>query len=270
MGAIFNGIGALPMVLNNEAQAPMQYRCLVPYIVKMLSGIFGKGDPLYYNLYIKLKWSTIPIFGIGVPFWYFSLIGINPYIGTSALTLFYCLASLYDYGETYLDVGFLGLTFIILTYSPHYDFLLLFPLVVIAALNKETAAFIPFTVLLTGDIKLTIITGFGFIIGYIIPIISFGVKERYCNWIEFQGNWHRYKMSIERGLPFVLNGYFMFLVLFATVTYCVLMNYKTMTAIEWSMVCLFYFTIPITIWNEIRMWSPVMLVIIPLVMRRLV
>ena len=58
MGAIWNGIGAIPSVLRGEAQLPMQHRLLIPLICKWFCGI-QRSPQGYYNVYVRRNIRTI-------------------------------------------------------------------------------------------------------------------------------------------------------------------------------------------------------------------
>ena len=266
-GSLWNGIGVLPDVLSGKAQAPMQYRVLVPWICQFFSRWFDKsGQYPYLSIYVRVKWISV-LLAIATAFWYFSLLGASPFIATAMLGLFFCIGCQFDYGETYWDVAFFAFAFGVMLSQPWWMIPALFAVTFVAALNKETAAFIPFTAFLAGEWTLMLFLGAAFGAGYTIPFVRYGYAKRYCNWFEFKGNWFRIKETWKQGVGIVLNGYVMFLALLIGSVYLLGSHIVSITPIELSMLCLFFFTIPITIWHELRMWNPVALGLIPLVLK---
>jgi len=94
MGAIWNGIGAIPSVLRGEAQLPMQHRLLIPLICKWFCGI-QRSPQGYYNVYVRLRFVSI-VGAICTSYWWFSTVMTAPLLGVSALCFWFVLAALYD------------------------------------------------------------------------------------------------------------------------------------------------------------------------------
>jgi len=143
---------------------------------------------------------------------------------------------------------------------------LFLPLGFLSSLTKETAIFIPVAALLAGNIPAAVASGLGFLFGQGLLIEKYGIPKRYCSLIEKRA-WGFCKRSFKSNIPLVLNGYVMFLCMFVGTTYLVITQYHSMSAIEISMVSFFYLSIPLTIVCEIRMWTPVMLGVIPMVLK---
>lgn len=267
----WNGQGAIKDVLSGKAQRPMQFRVLIPwlcFILEKCSWLLPRDrnkDHPFLSIYLRIKWATVPIL-MWASFLYFSKIGVNPFYATGLFALFMILAARYDYGETYLESIFFVLAFLLLLSGWSWAFVLFLPLGFFGSLTKETTIFIPVTALLAGNIPAAVASGLGFLFGQGLLIEKYGIPKRYCPLIE-RDNWRNFKKRWEFRIPMVLNGYVMFICMFIGITYLVITQFHSMSAIEISMVSLFYLSIPITVLHEIRMWAPVMLGVIPMVLR---
>lgn len=267
LNAGFNGHGSIINVLAGKAKRPMQFRVLVPWLCSALQGWSGdrREDHPFLSIYLRIKWATVPVL-MWVSFLYFIKIEVNPFYATGLFALFLVLAALYDYGETYLESIFFAVSFLLLLSGWSWAFVLFLPLGILGSFTKETTIFIPVTALLVGNVPAAVASGLGFLFGQGLLIEKYGIPKRYCPLIE-KRNWRKFKESWQTRVPVVLNGYVMFLCMFVGITYLVITQFHSMSAIELSMVSLFYLSIPITVLNEIRMWTPVMLGVIPMVLR---
>lgn len=271
LSAPFNGHGAVCNVLAGRARRPMQFRVLVPWLcfaLEKCSWLLPRdkvGEHPFLSIYLRVKWATVPAL-MWASFLYFNRTGVNPFYATGLFALFLVLAAEYDYGETYLESIFFTVAFLLLLSGWSWAFVLFLPLAFLGSITKETTIFIPFTALLLGNIPAFVMSGLGFLLGQGLLVKKYGIPERYCPLIE-KNNWKQFKKSWRIGTPVVLNGYVMFLCMFVGITYLVITQYHSLSGIEISMVSLFYLSIPIVILNEIRVWAPSMLGIIPMVLR---
>lgn len=248
----WNGFGAVESVIDGTADSPMQYRILVPLIV----GQFD--DRLVAYLYVK--WTGITA-ALGMAFWYFRSVGADPMIATALLALFFVVAAIYDYADAYWEIALLSAGLLLID----YNLLVLCMVTFVAALNRETAIVIPLAVFLSGYWIDSLVVGFFFAWGYMIPRAIYGQAERYCEWFTFKRN---IKTLIEsRKVPVLLNEYLHFFVLLIGLVYLYARNYATLTPAEISLGALFLALLVPSMWREIRVFGPAMLAVIPMALR---
>ena len=271
LSVLWNGHGAIKDVLDGKAKRPMQFRVLIPWVcfaLEKCSWFMPNSRPNespFIHIYLRVKWATVPIL-MWVSFLYFTKLGIDPFYATGLFALFLVLAAWFDYGEVYLESAFFSVAFLLLLSEWSWAFVLFLPLGFFASLTKETTIFIPFTALLAGNIPAAVASGLGFLFGQGLLIEKYGAPKRYCSLIERRA-WGFFKRSVKSNIPIILNGYVMFLCMFVGITYLVVTQFHSLSAIEISMVSFFYLSIPLTIVCEIRMWTPVMLGVIPMVLK---
>lgn len=248
----WNGFGAVDSVLNGGAKSPMQYRMLIPLVV----GLFE--DRLRAYLYVK--WVGITV-ALGMAFWYFGSVGTDPMIATALLALFFVVAAIYDYADAYWEIALLSAGLLLID----YNLLVLCVVTFAAALNRETAVVIPLAVFLSGYWIDSLVVGFFFGWGYMVPRAIYGRAERYCEWFTFSRN---IKTLVEsRKVPVLLNEYLHFFVLLAGLVYLYARNYATLTPAEISLGALFLALLVPSMWREIRVFGPTMLAVIPMALR---
>ena len=165
-----NGFGALPLVLQNKADAPAQYRVLIPWMYFIMP--FPPGRTLYVLLkYIGMVFGLVAFgtfaYTVGVP-WQFSI----PLMAAILPMMF-----MYDYADCYYELGFFCLA-----WSMGQQHLVALGIITfLATLNRETGVFIPVGYwALTGDITGAIILLVASGLGGMIPRLIYGMKPRYC------------------------------------------------------------------------------------------
>ena len=250
----WNGHGAVRSVLDGVAKAPMRYRVLVPWLVAPAK------DALVRYLYVK--WWSI-LFATFASFTYFLKLGVDPYLCTSLLALFMLLSAIYDYADAYLEIGLLASAFLFIGNSLVVVMVLTF----VAALNRETAVVIPLAVALEGWVLGTVLVGGCFWVGYAIPRLKYGKAERYCEFFTFKRNWQTIKES--RKVPLLLNEYFHFALLLTAVVIVYSLSLGSLTPVETALGLLFVGLLIPTMWREIRVFAPTMLVVIPMAVGRI-
>ena len=253
-GAQFNGVGCIPAVLAGNAKQPMQYRVLVPWLV----GNVERGD--YVKRYIYLRVLSV-IFALWASNLWFGNI-----LYTSAFALFLIAAAKFDYTDGYLEVGLFALVFYLIGNPISYHYELICLLVLVAAINRETAVFLPITALLGGYWFLGIGMLFVFGVGYIIPRLKYGKCERYCNFFMVKENLRRIKERFKKEF-FLYNEYTLFFILFALFVFGYVGTYPDYTFYQVSMGLMFFALLIPSIWCEVRVFKPVLLVLIPMVVR---
>lgn len=267
VGAIFNGLGAVPFVLQGTSLKPVQYRVLVPWLCGLFGNekLFGKGRGKYpfMHIYFKLKWFGI-IFSLVASMLFFRIVGSDPVVSLMLLSMFFILASLFDYAESYFEVGFFALAFALAVVQPHWWWAYLL-LTLVAGLNKETAIFFPILFAIAGDLTAATWSFGGFGLSVLIPRWVYGKKRRYCNF-NMIGENLRKMVSSFGSIPILLNEYmFFFLLIGLMVTVAVSLDVWDAISIT-SFVLFCSLLVPST-WLEIRVFSPCVLGIIPVLVK---
>lgn len=270
MGSKFCGIGCIPYVLRGESQKPMQYRVLVPWLCKMVDGVHDDFIK-YLDTYFIIRCVSITLSMFSCWVW-FSCLSINPLMGIMLMALFYIFAMLYDYTDIYIEVFFFSLAFTVMTIRPDMGWLILLVIGFISGLNRETALFIPFTMLLCGYplMELAPVTFFT-VWGIIVPIVKYGDKERYCSFLMFSRNIKNIRELFKKSPPILLNDYIKFFAIFVVTTYLYVATICTtgLSPIDISMGVLFILLLVPSVWKEIRVFTPTMLAVIPMALRGL-
>lgn len=259
-GSPWNGIGAIPGVLDGASMAPMQYRVLVPWIC----ALFGRGKTKtpYLGAYTRLRWVSI-VLALAMSYIYFAAITELALLCTALLALYFVAASLFDYTDGYLEIFFFAFAF--WWFVSGYAWWWLVPPCLIAGINRETTFFIPVIWLMSGDWAAFWMLLAASYLGYAIPRALYGQKKRYCSFLMIRENWQRIKTTHRGEQAWLHSEYGLFVVLLLMVAgaYLPLLWSGGMTAIEWSMGGLFIALLLPSIWSEIRVFGPVMLVVIP-------
>lgn len=246
-GAVFNGIGAIPYVLSGQSRAPMQYRVLVPWTCS----IFGVGDQKlkYLKQYVYLRWLSI-LFAVSMSYFYYHSV-----VGVLWLVLFFVAASLYDYTDVYIEIGLLALALVLLAGGYWWA---LIPITAVAALNRETAIVIPtlafFDSSLAGIASLC-----GFAVGYLIPRIVYGAKDRYCSFWMVRANIAE-AIQHYKSRPFPYVEYTLSVLLFGFVVYSAICGTKTGPLFVG--LGLFAVLLIPAKWREIRVFAPCVFLLI--------
>ena len=92
-GAKWNGIGAVPDILDGTAKIPMRHRVLVAWICRLVEICRIEQRP-FLNTYVYLRWLAITL-SLVVANWYFSALGLKPLLPVSILACVFVLSSLY-------------------------------------------------------------------------------------------------------------------------------------------------------------------------------
>ena len=250
-GSRYNGLGCIPDVIRGKSLQPMQYRVLVPWLVYLMGGMTKS----ILKPYIVLRLFSI-LFALSMSYLWFGNI-----LYTAMLALFFIGASIFDYTDGYLEVGFFALSFYLMREQTTWGVGLILAIVFIATLNRETAVFIPICAFLSGHWFVSIGMMIAFMAGYIIPRAYYGEKERYCKFNMIRENIRRMREGIMR------NEYILFLVLLGLVIYGYTNNVSSLSGVELGMGIMFIVLLIPTVWCEIRVFKPVMLTLIPMLMK---
>lgn len=244
-GAVMNGYGSIKYVLDGAIKQPMAYRVLIPWICRD-----NKTN------YVLVKYLSILFALLATNLWFDSL------LLTSLMAMFFVLAAIYDYTDGYLEVGFFASSFWLILYQPNYSWEILFVIVYLAALNRETSVFIPICAFLSGDVILSMILFTSFLIGYGLPRIYYGRRGRYCEFNMIPKNIKRIKEAFKTGM--MLREYILFFMLTLVICIAPFIGHIYIP-FEIGMYIMFIVLLVPTVWAEIRVFKPVMLVVIPMI-----
>jgi len=268
-GSMFNGLGALPLALAGKLKVPMQYRILVAWLCRWL-GIERQDRDGYIKTYFYVRLLAI-VFAMTMAFKYFEVVGVNPMIATGILSAFFVWVAMYDYTDVYFEVGFFAAAFTcLLLAGDSMICAIMIPIITfIAGLNRETAVFIPVACLLFGFYDIAFAAGGTFLISYVMVRQIYGKRERYCEFFMVPQNIKQIRKTYNRGQPFLLNEYshFFGVLLAVSVLYSVQIIRGVLTPIEISMGVMFVLLLVPSIWREVRVFAPVTLALIPMVLR---
>lgn len=265
MGAKWNGIGCIPDILNRRAMLPMRHRVLVPWVCGLLVG-WREEWGRYITAYFSLRW--VSVFAALFMAWvYFAFRGVDPFIATALLSLFFVLASLYDYTDVYIELAVMALALILVPMQFAWVPFVLAGLMFIGALNRETIFVIPAVVLVGGNYLLGFIMALAALCGWIVPRLVYGSAERYCPFNMIGENFRRFSASISKG-PYIYNGYVHFGLL-AMLSGYLWITEGSLLSIDYVMAIYMVAIMVPSVWSEIRVFAPVMLSVIPLIVGRL-
>ena len=220
----YNGIGAVHDVMGGRADAPMQYRILVPAIYIFFEKLFGSSrfyeGKTFNTVFI---YEPLKILFMFLGLWAFHLylsvyfVHMIAFAGTILMALFWVVTFQYDYADCYLDVCLWSL-FCWATLTGQAELVII--VFVLAVLNREVSFLLAgLYFLLTDNISIMwLLLILGAVI-YVAMYAVFGNKPRYCTTREiFRLNWQDvcslFKKPVQAdrvGLP-VFNGVFLFFV----------------------------------------------------------
>jgi len=250
MTSVWNGYGAIRPVNQGKSLSPMQYRVFVPWLYAILPILSGR------NRYDLIKfvglWFALYAFGF-----FCKCVGVVSWQGMVFLAALLPVTFLFDYADCYYELGFLSLGLGIATLGQQY-LIWLVPLTLLAALNRETAIFIPlgYFAMNGGYIGAVFLMGVA-VVGLIIPRAWYGKKRRYCEWYMLSRNWNDllHKFQPNHMLLLILMVWFI-----AIAPICYLTNLWGLYIV--MVLFIGMMAVP-SVWTEIRVFMPVFLVLIP-------
>lgn len=207
-GARWNGYGTIVSVLKGEADLPMQYRPLVPYMFEILRRALRfpeEGNNLYR---IFFAYEPIRVLGMWLHLcvfhWFLFVLSGNPLwslAGTCLLALFWVITFLYDYSDCYYEGVFWGLCLIgVMTQNVWLAVGAMF----VGTFNKETMVFLPPLAVLYGwNLDWFWWLGAAFAASYAIMFLIWGQREHYhrammgSRWM-FRVNWADARFAFSR------------------------------------------------------------------------
>ena len=256
MSVPWNGFGSIGNTLKGTSQQPMQYRVLVPWMCGLLGETMGG--------YLAIKMIGI-VLALSASLLYFNSISVYAYLPVSILSLFFIVAAIYDYADTYWEVGLIMMAFWLLS-SPislfSWPYLMLITL--LATLNRETGGIIPMTAALTGEFLLSIGLFAIFIIGFIVPRIIYGKADRYCSFWMIRKNLEVIKDCYKKNWFIMADEYTHFFILLLFVLASAL---KIGSGIELGALFLFGVLLVPSMWQEIRVFALPVAVLLPVWLR---
>ena len=262
MGTLGNGIGAIPLVLKGEATLPSQYRVLVPCLCKLFVGV--KNDWIEY-VYCYMRIRSLSIIGaLCVSYYWFSTTMTTPLLGISGLSLWFILAAVYDYTDTYLEIIFIALSLLFI--GSEYSVAVIPLLMIPATLNKETSFLIPLLAFTCGEYWVALgALSVGLLVMTMIKV-HYGGRKRYCSLFLIGSNIKTIKIFF-RNVPILYNEYIFFFIMliFSGIIYTI--GFESLLPIDYVMGLFVIAMLVPSMWWEIRVFSPFMLTFIPLVGR---
>ncbi|MBV6341088.1 hypothetical protein [Candidatus Magnetobacterium casense] len=224
--APYNGIGMVHDVVTGNANAPMQYRILIPMVYRLLETCFG--SKMFYEKQIRnviFIYEPLKILFMFLGLWAFHVYlltwfgNFSAFTGTLFMALFWVVSFKYDYTDCYLDVVLWSLFCLAAIDGSFWVAAALFAL---AMLNREVSILMVLIYyLFTGETGNTMLLLLVAGLLYIGMFIVFGYKKKYCTTKEIAGmNWGDLKLLFSNpvqkkknkiGLP-VFNEAFIFLV----------------------------------------------------------
>lgn len=251
-----NGFGAVRAVAAGEAVVPAAYRVFVPW----LCSIFGAQSPI---VYLWVKFAGI-LFAFCSSWLLFSVMGAGPLMGVILLAVYFLWAALFDYADSYWEIGFFAIAFWLMAVKVPFFWGLLCVVTFLATLNRETGLFIPIVAALDGEWYLAALLMVPVAGGFLIPRLHYGPRERYCPFNLLSTNWQTMREKFRNISIILLEEYFHFLVVAGLVVYAA---FHARAAYEWGMLLLFPVLLVPTMWREIRVFAPCMLGVIPCLLR---
>lgn len=257
MTSTFNGYCAIVPVLDGEAKAPTQYRVLVPWLYALI-----KNDKYPVRSYLYIRWVAM-LAALFIAYDYFYIVTPAPAFAVTLLTLFFIWVALFDYTDIYIEIAILTACLLCFQMQfPNWG-IVIGVLCLIGGLNRETVIIVPLILAANGYWIELSVASLGCFLGLMIPRRYYGKRERYDELVTIARNFRTIKANLNT--PLLLNEYFHFLLL--AIGTAILFYHTGMdhTAIVITAVCV-ALIIP-TKWNELRVFAPISLVIVPMLAR---
>jgi hypothetical protein len=258
MNVQWNGFGCVRDVVYRKAMLPMQNRLFVPYLTYILGGgVVRRGA------YLLVKYLGILFMLVG--FHYFlSLIGVDAALGTVLLAALMPLMMLYDYADSYWEMGFFSVIFGMLIGGE--SLWIMIPLLILSTLNRETSVIIVIVGVLRNGIILGLLLSIAFILTMFVITYLARNKKRYCPFNLIPVNLREWK---KEGIS-LLSGYQHSLILIVIFIGLSVANWGVIPELIPIIITMAVFTalmiIP-SMWRETRVFAPLLLVIIPLMIK---
>lgn len=242
-GVIWNGIGCVDSVCSGEAQQPMAYRVLVPWLTGFI------GDKVV--CYTLLRWFSI----------WFGLFGSWLFYGGDQLlvalvAVYFMVSALYDYTDGYLEVGFYGLSLWMYMVGMYW----LIPVVLlVATLNRESSVFMlafPF-VFDVWWVFPFVLVAFG--VGYMVPRLLYGKRARYCPFNMISRNIAGMR-EMFKDWRVLYSEYAIFLIIVLLLAVAVI---KGSGLLPWLALVMFLALLVPSLWREVRVYGVVVLLSLP-------
>lgn len=256
MNVRWNGFGAVESVIQGKAMLPMQYRVFVPWLTWLVGG--------GYWSYMLVKYCGI-VFMFSSFHFYLGVLGVSQTLGTLALAAFLPITYMFDYADAYWDLGFLALAFGIILLGG--NIWLLSVVVALSALNRETTVIIPVINAVLNFQWLVIVPFLVLSVG-LLPRILYGRKPRYCRFNQIPGNLWSIRGDIK-SLK-VISGYLHTFLIAVGSILIILIFGETLSGLWIIGLGMTLLGVLISVpgkWNEVRIYLPMTLVLIPMVLK---
>lgn len=265
-GAKWNGIGAIPDILDGTAKIPMRHRVLIAWICRLVEICKIEQRP-FLNTYVYIRWFAITLSLVATD-WYFLALGLKPLLPVSILACVFVLSSLYDYTDMFLEVACFAVFLRIIQFPIYGDYLWIPLVLFLSTLNRETTVFLVPLAFIFGDNAMGALAAGACMAGWLIPRIVYLDGERYCSAILIKENLRLIRSWRERHVAVLYDEYTLFFLLFLVtgILYVVTAFHSGLDAVEFVMAVFFLAMLVPSMWREIRVFAPTTLVTIPMAM----
>ncbi len=250
-GTWFNGFGSIIPVVRGQAQKPMQYRVLVPWLYMIMP--FPPGIKLY--LIIKYIGMAFALLGFGT---FSYTLGIPWQLSMPMLAAVLPMMFLFDYADCYYEFGFLCIA-----WSMGQQHLAALCVVAfLASLNRETGVFVPIGhyALFGGEWQSAVILGAS-LIGLAVPCLIYGRKPRYCSLSQVKEN---VKALGEKKLVVEYLWCSLLFLAYAYVGIMAVYPFEGFRNLYGVMAAFGLLMLIPSRWNEVRVFMPMLAVLIPM------
>jgi len=282
----YGGLMSLPQYYKGEIFDPYQYRCLWFWIFKLFkinaNGFEcrricedqivirqGKHYEIYWFIVFIMQYLSLLIF-----YFYIKTLQLDAVVGVLLFALFLLFTFYNDYPNQYVEIIIMGLFLCFMMWG-NYEYIL-FILLFLGMLNRETMFLCNIIWLFYSNNWIFFIIGcFICGIGYYLPRMIYGKKKKLCSFF----NWNASKTRIQRTYGGytdqygfysryrIWNEYNLFGILLVGYLILSFMTYSMMdTFYKFMIIIMGIFMVLISIpgeWREIRIYTPVLFVIIP-------
>jgi len=255
MNVRWNGFGCVHDVVYGRAVLPMQNRVFVPYLTWVVGG------------FVVRRWAYLLVKYFGILFalfgshYFLSSIGVNAALGTVLMAALMPLMMLYDYADSYWEMGFFTVIFGMLIQGA--DIWIIIPILIMAILNRESGAII--AVMAVFGMALSVRIGILVTCVAVVCLMMLVNRDikRYCPLNLIKTNLLRWKHDKLH----LLSGYNHSLILIAIFIGLSVGKWGVLPALNPIIITMAVFTVLMIVpsmWNETRVFAPLLTVIVPL------
>lgn len=258
MNVQWNGFGCVRNVVCGKAMLPMQNRIFVPWLTVILGGF-----EIRAWAYLLVKYLGI-LFMLFSFYFYLSLIGSDAVLGVVLLAALMPLMILYDYADSYWEMGFFAMLFTLMLGGG--SIWLIIPMLVLAILNRETSVILALTTLFATDGLARIALMVIYAVAVCMMMYMSRKRKRYCPFNLVRVNLKEWK---KEGFN-LLSGYTHSLMLITAFIGFSIVGWSGMPILQPVIITMAVFTVLMIVpsmWRETRVFAPLLLVIIPVMIK---